>query len=113
MLEKAGKYIARASLVAGLLSVPTGSAFAQDTEEQVSPGSPQLEDRGHSTPLVWFEPEVSARFRPEMLIGGDLGPGQSPVKRGLGESDQGLSTIGWASTRLRMNTIIHAGSRLA
>ncbi len=66
-------------------------------------------------PVLRFEHHGQFRFRPEILFGGDLGPGDSAVPEPIGvttgvEPDDG--TLAWASVRLRYEPTMFIGSNL-
>ncbi|TNF29509.1 MAG: hypothetical protein EP329_15540 [Deltaproteobacteria bacterium] len=64
---------------------------------------------------VWIEHHGSFRFRPELLLGGDLGAGESGVPSPLAATtgdDSDASTLSWASVRLRYQPTIHIGRSL-
>jgi len=65
---------------------------------------------------VWLEHHGSFRFRPELLVGGDLGAGESGVPAPLAAStgdDADASTLAWASIRLRYQPTLHIGRSLS
>lgn len=64
---------------------------------------------------VWLEHHGSFRFRPELLLGGDLGAGESGVPAPLAATtgDQpDASTLAWAAVRLRYQPTLHIGRSL-
>lgn len=66
-------------------------------------------------PLLRFEHHGLFRFRPEMLIGGDLGPGASSVPEPIGLAtgvDPDASALTWASIRLRYEPTMFIGPSL-
>jgi len=65
--------------------------------------------------LLRFEHHGLFRFRPEMLFGGDLGPGASAVPEPLGLAtgvDPDASALTWASMRLRYEPTMFIGAAL-
>jgi uncharacterized protein (TIGR04551 family) len=72
-----------------------------------------LGDRGlPTTGAVRFTHHGLFRFRPELLLGGDLGQGTSGVPSPLGldaGADEDASTLAWASVRLRYEPSILIG----
>jgi uncharacterized protein (TIGR04551 family) len=76
------------------------------------------EHRGLSVPTraaVRFLHHGQLRFRPELLLAGDLGPGASSVPEPLGVTtgaDPDASALAWASLRLRYQPTLLIGSNL-
>lgn len=65
---------------------------------------------------VWLEHRGSFRFRPELLLGGDLGAGESPVPAPIAArtgDDPDASTLSWASVRLRYTPVLHLGRTMS
>lgn len=66
-------------------------------------------------PVLRFEHHGLFRFRPEMLVGGDLGPGSSSVPEPIGFTtglQPDASALSWASIRLRYEPTMFIGSNL-
>jgi len=66
-------------------------------------------------PVLRFEHHGMFRFRPEMLVGGDLGPGSSSVPEPIGLAtgvQPDASALTWASIRLRYEPTMFIGSNL-
>ena len=64
---------------------------------------------------MWLEHHGSFRFRPELLLNGDLGAGASGVPAPLGANSGQVpdaSTLTWASVRLRYEPTLHIGRAL-
>ncbi len=86
-------------------------------------GEPAEADAADGPPFVdvrrplWFEHRGSFRFRPELIVGGDLGLPQSAVPPPIealatgGALDE--DTLGWASIRLRYLPSLWLGPNLA
>jgi uncharacterized protein (TIGR04551 family) len=109
---------ALAGVVVGLVSVVAGPAMAAPEPGQTQNAAPEYR-RSDEVPrqgAVWFTHRGSFRFRSELLLGGDLGNGSSPVPEPLGAStgvDEDASTLTWASVRLRYEPSIHVGPAIS
>ena len=78
--------------------------------------APPPEHRGFDVPaepVVRFVHHGFFRVRPELLVGGDLGPGYSPVPEPLGLAtgvDPDAGALAWASMRLRYEPTVMVAS---
>lgn len=110
------------------IGLPNGSRAAS-TEEEASTGpgeasaGPEGAAEDEATPPThrtgwesmrapsWMSHRLSFRLRPELLVGGDLGPGESGVPEPLRAASEGgdEKTLGWASVRLRYEGVVHVG----
>lgn len=62
---------------------------------------------------VWWTHHAFFRLRPEVLAGGDLGPGESPIQPTLSaDGDDDPDAPAWASMRLRYEGQLHVGANL-
>jgi len=96
-----------------ILSLPTSSLASEG-----GGGASVVRDAGDEPTqgAVRFEHHGSFRFRPELLLGGDLGPGESPVPRPLSArtgDDPDASSLAWASIRLRYEPILRIGRSMS
>ncbi len=89
-----------------------------EVPKQKTPAAPPPEHLAARTPVVPVVRVVHHglfRFRPEMLVANDLGPGVSPVPDPLGLStgvDPDAAALAWASIRLRYEPTLLIGSGL-
>ena len=63
---------------------------------------------------VWVEHTASFRIRPELILGGDLGNGMSPIpvplsRLAVNDAIDPSSVLAWASMRLHYGATIHIG----
>jgi uncharacterized protein (TIGR04551 family) len=79
----------------------------------VAAQAPYVDDTAaHQTP-AYVSHRASLRFVPTVLLGGDLGPGQSPIATAVPGEDGtgGDDPMSWASLRLRYDSVLHIGPR--
>ncbi|MGM0577000.1 MAG: hypothetical protein ACQEXJ_14845 [Myxococcota bacterium] len=67
---------------------------------------------------VWLDHDLRLRFRPELIVGGDLGPGESGIPAPLtatptNDDLDDDSLLAWASMRLRYQGVLHVGAPLS
>lgn len=101
-------------MVAGLVVLPGATVRAQPEKGPQGQALPEAK-RSDDLPrqgAVSFTHRGVFRFRPELLLGGDLGTGTSGVPAPIGATagvDADASALTWASLRLRYEAGIHVG----
>ena len=109
--QRLALHAARALLVFLGCVLPTVAAAEPAGQAAASPELVQDQRGAFDLGPVWFEQRVGFRFRPELLVGGDLGAGESAAPEPLAAGNGGgPGTLLWASMRLRYEPTIHIGS---
>jgi uncharacterized protein (TIGR04551 family) len=101
---------------AALLLAAGSTASAAETEEagglpkDLVDGTVHVSDSAPIQSPLGIRTHATFRLRPELLLGGDLGPGSSPVRVPLEAKPQGpdpeAMTLAWASMRLRFAPVL-------